>query len=76
MNALDIACRHTDLDGTNCAAEPNEPCMRTSAYGQRYQSQMPHAERIEDAAAMSESSTAVDPALANEAFETVSDRLI
>jgi hypothetical protein len=52
MRPIDIACRHTDADGTNCEAQEGELCNKTSAYGQRYASSVPHTERVEDAAAM------------------------
>ena len=53
MTAIDIACRR-------CTAQPGEPCtLNPDALPQDYGAGMFHAERIEDAAAMTRVS---DPA--------------
>lgn len=68
MTAIEIACR-------KCAVQPYEMCVRFDAYGDKYQAQITHAERIEDAAAISEPSKAVDPLLVDAAFEAVVDEI-
>lgn len=75
MKPLEIACRHTDPDGTNCGAEAGDPCVRTSGYGSRYAAQIPHAERVADAEAMSAPSS-VDPERLDEAIEAVVDQIL
>lgn len=74
MTPLEIACRHTEPEGTNCGAEAGDLCVRTSAYGSRYTAQIPHPERIEDAAAFGNTST--DPAAIDEAIEAVFDKIL
>lgn len=64
MTAIELACRV-------CAAQPYEVCREPD----RSPCSFTHAARIEDAAAMSESSTAVDPVLVDEAFEAVVDEI-
>jgi hypothetical protein len=68
MKAIDIACRV-------CAQQPGELCMKPDAYGSLYVSQIFHAERVEDAAAISEPPMAVDPKLVDAAFEAVADEI-
>lgn len=68
MTAIEIACR-------NCAAQPYELCVRFDTYGNQYKAQVTHAERIEDAAAMSGGKEA-DPALVDEAFTAAVNEML
>jgi hypothetical protein len=66
MKPIEIACRHTDRDGTNCGAEAGaicdwSACRPVCVNGSKWPEF--HAERIEDAAACS--STEGEPAAAD-----------
>lgn len=59
MTPIEIACRHTQPDGWNCGAEAGEPCAEV-VDGRHVWTNLPnahfHAERIEDAAGISNGS--------------------
>lgn len=64
MTAIEIACRI-------CSSQPYELCRNSD----RSPCSFTHAARLEDAAAISEPSKSVDPALADKAFEDVMDEI-
>lgn len=73
MRPIDIACRHVDRDGSNCGAEAGDSCrLNADAHPLEYalhRDGLFHAERIEDAAAMSRVVDTVSSAAFEQAVE-------
>lgn len=69
MTPIEIACRHTNsISGLNCGAEAGEACRWADTEELVYSPHF-HAERIEDAAAMTRLADPVNAAAFDRAVE-------
>lgn len=73
MNAIDIACRHVYADGNNCGAQGGEKCRREVGSDTVIQFETYfHAERIEDASAI----TSPDATVTAQQFDAAVERIL
>ena len=68
MRPIDIACRATNKDGTNCGAQAGEKCKWPYPWAEQMGF---HSERIEDASASSVSADPPSAAAFEKAVEAV-----